>query len=174
MVYRALASGIELPATNAERLRRGLPLKPPVQRTTAKNPKRSSIPPPPLNELYGFISISDESGPVGYLQCEAYCKMLPIIYSYEATSFRFTPNDLNGGGQPFPVTYDGGHLPNMGGHVSANVGELGPGSAAADPSGNLYLTGDVAEFQSLHGTGSSGALTFHFPAIFVNPPRARL
>ncbi|KZO94217.1 hypothetical protein CALVIDRAFT_565873 [Calocera viscosa TUFC12733] len=223
-------SEIALPATNAERLKRGLPLKPPVQRTTAIKAARSGLPPPVFtnSELYGFVSISSGSTQVGYLQCTASCNLVPITESYDATSVRFTPNDLNGGGQPFTITYDGGHLPDIGGHVFQSTGELGPGSPGearldsvavdqpgahpssgavefteasiwkytqstgllvptwidssddgidtyimADPNGDLYLSGDVDEFEAKHGAGSSGPLTFHFPAQFTVPPRSR-
>ncbi|KZT60946.1 hypothetical protein CALCODRAFT_491889 [Calocera cornea HHB12733] len=215
-------SGMDLPATNAERLRRGLPLKPPVQRTTARKATRSGAPVTPPSELFGFVSISFGSTPVGYLECTASCSLVP--QSYDATAVRFTPNDLNGGGLPFTIEYDGGHLPYIGGHVFSSIGELGPGLVGearldsvvdapspypssgtvefaeasiwrytqstgilvptwtdstdhaittylmAAPNGDLYLTGDAAEFVAKHGSGSAGPLTFHFPGIFTSPP----
>jgi len=219
----------ELPSTNAERIKRGLPLKPPVQRTTPSKARRSGLPLPPPTELYGFISVSSGDTQIGYLQCKASCNLVPITESYDATPVRFTPNDLSGGGEPFGIQYDGGHLPDIGGHVFPSAGELGPGSAAearldsvaidqpgtypssstiefsesaiwkytqatgvlvptwidstnhgidtyimAAPNGDLYLSGDANEFEYTHGSGSSGPLTFYFPAHFTIPPRSRV
>jgi len=116
---------LDLPTTNAERLRRGLPLKPPARRSTAAKARRSSSPP---TELYGFVSVSSGGSQIGYLRCTVHCVLIPITESYDATSVRFTPNDLYGGGNPFSIEYDGGHLPNIGGHVFANGGDLGSNS----------------------------------------------
>jgi len=115
----------KLPRTNAERLRRGLPLKPPVRRwiSPAASPSASST----SSSQAGFVAVFSSDVRIGYLQCGETCRIIPNDESYYATAVRFTSNSQ---GTPFDIVYDGASNPNMGGFVQAFSGNLGEHRAA--------------------------------------------
>ncbi|KZT60947.1 hypothetical protein CALCODRAFT_491890 [Calocera cornea HHB12733] len=219
---RSYGRDADLPATNAERLGRSLPLKAPVRRSAAVGTRTSasasSSPSPSASSSVraGYVAVFDGDSRIGYLQCKETCQVIPNEESYYATAVQFSPDSQ---GKPFDITYSGGSNPNMGGLVGAFSGDLAPGSAAeariqsvgttnpgvipftshaeftesaiwsynksnglltptwtnslnddittfimADANGDLFLSGDAAEFESKHGSQSAGPLTFHFNA----------
>ncbi|EJU02448.1 hypothetical protein DACRYDRAFT_116131 [Dacryopinax primogenitus] len=123
------------PFTNAERLQRGLPLKPPVRRTTLPgthhSPSASASPSPspsPSSSVRaGYVAVFSGDARIGYLQCSETCKVIPNDESYYATAVTFT---LNPRGLPFDIMYDGASSPNIGGLVDAFSGDLGTRSTA--------------------------------------------
>lgn len=132
---RSYGRDSDLPATNAERIRRGLPLKAPARRGTGVGARSSASssasaspsPSPSSSVRAGYVAVFSGDSRIGYLQCSETCQIIPNNESFYATAVHFNPDSQ---GKPFDVVYSGGSNPNMGGLVEAFSGDLAEGSAA--------------------------------------------
>ncbi|KZT60945.1 hypothetical protein CALCODRAFT_480338 [Calocera cornea HHB12733] len=123
----------DLPSTNAERLRRNLPLKPPMRRdgTRAARSSPSAMPTKSQAPVTYVANIyAEQNGSMlGYLQCDTSCILIPAAQKSNATTVSFSPN----GTTPFDLLLlnNNTQLNAIGGLVLEKSGDLGTGSSAA-------------------------------------------